>query len=77
VASRIDLRDRDANLRRKFGAALTYFPVEVTRLNGDVVPALFTDGAIREAVERARANPEDCPPPEGYFSRLWAALLGR
>jgi len=55
------------NLQRKFGSAQTYIAIQVehdgasdpTFGQGDEEVLLFTDHQIKEARERALANPED------------------
>ena len=49
------------NRERAFGAALGYVPALIENEIGDMSPALFTAAQIKEAIDRARANPEDAP----------------
>lgn len=49
------------NRARKFGAGLGYIPALIRNEVGDFTPALFTKAQIDEAIQRARANPEDAP----------------
>lgn len=49
------------NSDRKFGAVLGYVPALIQNEIGDFTPALFTKAQIDEAIQRARANPEDAP----------------
>lgn len=61
------------NRDRRFGSDLGYVPALIENEVGDVSPALFTAAQIREAIERARQNPEDAPRPtwlKGLVSRV-------
>lgn len=49
------------NRNRTFGSALGYVPALIENEVGDVSPALFTAEQIKDAIVRARANPEDAP----------------
>lgn len=49
------------NRERAFGSALGYVPALIENEIGDMSPALFTAAQIKEAIDRARANPEDAP----------------
>lgn len=60
------------NRERKFGASLGYIPALIQNEVGDLTPALFTKAQIDEAIQRARANPEDAP----VLSR-WQSLFGK
>ena len=59
IKSRIYLSEKVSNSQRKFGSATDYHIVYVTDTRGNSLPALFTCDQIDDAVERARANPED------------------
>ena len=61
------------NRERRFGSDLGYVPALIENEVGDLSPALFTAVQIREAIERARANPEDAPRPtwlKGLVSKV-------
>lgn len=62
------LKKRVPNRSRGFGEATSYTPALV-ELDGKKVPALFTDGQIEVAIERASRHPEDAP-KAGFFGRL-------
>lgn len=62
MKSQILVADAVDNAGRKFGAGLVYYPALV-HLEFATRPALFTESQIMEAIERARANPEDWPKP--------------
>lgn len=49
------------NRDRKFGAGIGYVPALVQTEVGDFMPALFTKAQLQDAIDRARANPEDAP----------------
>ena len=49
-----------ANHARTFGADPDYIPAFV-RKNGKLVPALFTNGQLTVAIQRAEKNKEDAP----------------
>lgn len=61
------------NNNRAFGAAPMYVPAMVEQLTGDLVPALFTQAQIQEAIDRAGFNPEDAPRPS-WFREMWARM---
>jgi len=50
-----------SNRDRRFGSNLGYVPALIENEVGDFSPALFTAEQIRDAIARARANPEDAP----------------
>lgn len=69
--SKIKLKEKVANKDRRFGSALSYFPVMVEDDNENGVPALFTSNQIKEATERAARNPEDIPGKKSFWERLF------
>jgi hypothetical protein len=50
-----------ANSDRRLGQAQRYFPATVVLLDGQRMPALFTQEQVQTAIDRARYNPEDMP----------------
>lgn len=76
MRSRIDLAEKVDNKDRRFGSALSYFPVMIVT-GKRKQPALFTAAQIGEAMERASANPEDVPvPPPSLWRRFVSWLIG-
>lgn len=71
IRSFIDKSEVVPNQNRKFGSSLEYYPCYVKRLDGTVVPALFTAAAIHEAVERAAKNPEDISERASWLDRIF------
>ena len=70
------LQERVVNSKRRFGQTEHYFPCTVV-VGNKRVPALFTPDQVRTAMNRARENPEDCPPVRGgAWSRLCALIFG-
>lgn len=57
------------NQDRRFGSSLGYVPALIENENGFLAPALFTAEQIKDAMERARTNPEDAPKPT-WFRQL-------
>lgn len=72
IKSRIYISEAVDNRQHRFGQTTEYFPVVVVWEGGDEAPALFTRHQILEAVERARANPEDIPEAKS----LWDVIFG-
>jgi hypothetical protein len=62
MTSRIYETERIANINRKFGSGMFYYPALIVDAKGKRRNALFTASQIREATERATANPEDFRP---------------
>lgn len=62
------------NRDRKFGASLGYVPALIQNEGGDYYPALFTAEQIREAIARAKDNPEDAP-TLSWWQRTWSEML--
>lgn len=52
--------ERVHNSNRRFGAATEYLPAYLIQYGRAARPLLFTPDQIRDAAERADANPEDC-----------------
>lgn len=50
-----------ANTQRKFGEANHYHVAYTVNENGQIVPLLLTDAALRDARARAKIQPEDVP----------------
>lgn len=48
------------NINRKFGESNAYYPTHI-RVGKRLVPALFTYTAVKNAIDRAAAQPEDAP----------------
>jgi len=65
IDSEIKLGEKVENKERRFGSSKAYFPVYVTSVDGEPIPALFTGNQIQVAVERARVNEEDIPQKDG------------
>ncbi len=63
-----------SNRDRKFGSGLGYVPALIQNEVGDFAPALFTKAQIDEAIQRARANPEDAP-TLSWWQKLTGQLL--
>jgi hypothetical protein len=62
-----------SNTDRRFGSERAYVPALIENEVGDFHPALFTPKQIQEAIDRARANPEDSPKLswwQGLFHKL-------
>ena len=57
----LKMKDGAPNKQRKFGSANFYYPCLVEDFNGHVRPALFTQEQLADALQRAKANPEDVP----------------
>lgn len=70
------LCERDVNRTRKFGSAQDYIPATIVTLDDTPFPALFTDDQVRDALERARRNPEDAVTPPGYVAGILLAVMG-
>lgn len=64
IRSRMYLSEHVDNKNPHQAADKVYYPcwVQDPTLPGGRIPALFTYEQIRDAVDRARKNPEDCPP---------------
>lgn len=64
------------NKDRKLGAASDYYAVWVKDDNGTDIPLLFTQRELVQAMDRAKANPEDLPARSiwdcinNFFNRL-------
>ncbi len=73
LESKIVTTEEVDNKERRFGSNLSYYPAYVVSVDGDEVPALFTEAQIEEAIDRATANPEDMPKQyKGLFSWLFS-----
>ncbi len=64
VSGCIRTGERIPNTDRRFGAALEYVVAYLLQSGQDPQPLLFTVEQLRDAVDRAKTNPEDCPPFE-------------
>ena len=71
MKSKIYLNEEVVNKDRRFGSALTYFPVIIIDEYGDEVEALFTETQIKDAKYRAKRNPEDIPEDLTFWERLF------
>ena len=70
MKSTIYLDEKVPNLDRRFGSAKEYYPVTI--ISGDNAHrGLFTPAAIKEAIRRGRANPEDFPTRDCQDFRPW------
>ena len=77
IESQISLDEHVENKERKFGAAVTYYPVFVIDEMGRKVPALFTQSQIDIAVQRAMFNTEDIPvAKKSFFESLFGKIFG-
>lgn len=63
------------NRDRRFGSGLGYIPALIQNEVGELIPALFTKAQFDEAIERAKANPEDAPRPT-WFKSLFNKVRG-
>lgn len=64
VTGYIRTGERIPNTARRFGAALEYLVVHLLQPGQDPQPVLLTVEQIRDGIDRAKTNPEDCPPFE-------------
>lgn len=71
VKSRIYMDEQVDNKDRRFGSETTYYPVYVTRADGEEVEALFTINQIESAILRGKKNPEDMPEMAGWLERVF------
>lgn len=67
IKSKIDMTEEVENKERTFGSNLSYYPAYVVVSKGEEVPALFTPGQLKRAMERAARNPEDLEEDESTF----------
>ena len=74
VTGYIRTGERVANTARRFGAALEYIVVHLLQPGQDPQPVLLTVEQIRDGVDRAKTNPEDCPPFEPEQVRIAKAV---
>lgn len=65
IESEIKIEEMVSNTERKFGEAGTYYPVYITSVDGEPVPALFTGNQLEVAIARAKTNMEDVPAKDG------------
>jgi len=72
IESRIYLSEVVENQYHRFGQTTQYYPALIQMEDGKEVPALFTRHQIMEAIERAKANPEDLPETKS----LWEVIFG-
>ena len=83
IKSRIYLSEVTENQNAHVNADKTYVVAYVETLEGELIPALFTDADMQRAMKRAQKNPEDVAPayiaPEVTEERKsWLArLLGK
>lgn len=71
VLIRSDIRK---NAGRHPSVNFAYYPCHVVCSDGKLHPALFTEAAIRAALARGVAQPEDAPRPS-WIARLIAYLV--
>ena len=71
IKSRMYLDEEVENTERIFGSTDRYLPVYFVDGDGNEVPGMFTEHAIRVAVETAAKNPEDMPGERGFFEKLF------
>lgn len=74
VTGYIRTGERIPNTARRFGAALEYIVVHLLQPGQDPQPVLLTVEQIRDGVDRAKTNPEDCPPFEPEQVRIERAV---
>lgn len=74
VTGYIRTGERIPNKDRRFGAALEYLVVHLLQPGQDPQPVLLTVDQIRDGVDRAKTNPEDCPPFEPEQVRIDRAV---
>lgn len=74
VTGYIRTGERIPNRDRRFGAALEYIVVHLLQPGQDPQPVLLTVEQIRDGVDRAKTNPEDCPPFEAEQVRIDRAV---
>jgi hypothetical protein len=74
VSGCIRTGERIPNTDRRFGAALEYVVAYLLQAGQDPQPLLFTVEQLRDAVDRAKTNPEDCPPFEPEQVRIDRAV---
>jgi hypothetical protein len=74
VTGYIRTGERIPNTARRFGAALEYIVVHLLQPGQDPQPVLLTVEQIRDGVDRAKTNPEDCPPFEPEQVRIECAV---
>jgi hypothetical protein len=66
--------ERIPNTHRRFGAATEYVVAYLVQAGQEPQPLLFTVEELRDAHERAKANPEDCPRFESPGDRIAQAV---
>ncbi len=71
VKSEIFLKEEVENKERIFGSTDKYFPVIIVNQNNEKQTALFTKNQIREAIDRAKRNPEDIPENITFWKSLF------
>jgi hypothetical protein len=74
VTGYIRTGERIPNTDRRFGAALEYVVAHLLQPGQDPQALLFTVEQLRDAVDRAKTNPEDCPPFEPEQVRIDRAV---
>jgi hypothetical protein len=74
VTGYIRTGERIPNTARRFGAALEYIVVHLLQPGQEPQPVLLTVEQIRDGVDRAKTNPEDCPPFEPEQARIDRAV---
>jgi hypothetical protein len=72
VKSSLFKDEKVVNADRRFGSNTEYYPCYITRGDGAVVPALFTQHQIAEAVERAAKNPEDVDDRATWLDKIFS-----
>lgn len=74
VTGYIRTGERIPNTARRFGAALEYIVVHLLQPGQDPQPVLLTVEQIRDGIDRAKTNTEDCPPFEPEQVRIDRAV---
>lgn len=74
VTGYIRTGERIPNTARRFGAALEYIVVHLLQPGQGPQPVLLTVDQIRDGIDRAKTNPEDCPPFEAESVRIERAV---
>lgn len=74
VRGAIYAAERVQNTERRFGSANEYLQAYLIQHGQQPSPLQFTPDQIRDAADRAKANPEDCPPFEPEIERFDIAL---
>ena len=68
--NRVYLEERRENKAHKFGETNGYTFISIISHSGKELPGFLTDSQIREALQRAKRNPEDIPK-----KRTWLDII--